>query len=106
MKFKIYHTLPWWLNTAVKCTRVADYHPKIPCITAGAEYHCSMYQSPRLPSKKKKNTVDYATVVSEYRGKCYQPQKSLPRRALEILENHYRPMSEVEVKVWKKASPP
>ena len=25
---KIYHTLPWWLHTAVKCTRVADYHPK------------------------------------------------------------------------------
>ena len=24
------------------------------------------------------------TVVSEYRGKCDQPQKSLPRRALEI----------------------
>ena len=22
--------------------------------------------------------------MSEYRGKCYQPQKSLPRRALEI----------------------
>ena len=25
---KIYHTLPWWLNTVVKCTIVADYHPK------------------------------------------------------------------------------
>ena len=26
---KIYHTLPWWLNAAVKCTsRVVDYHPK------------------------------------------------------------------------------
>ena len=25
---KTYHTLPWWLNTAVKCTRVADYYPK------------------------------------------------------------------------------
>ena len=27
-KYKMYHTLPWWLNTAVKYTRVADYHPK------------------------------------------------------------------------------
>ena len=80
-KHKIYHILPSWLNTAVKCTRrrvvdyhpkntilsqitvgaeyrsklyhrVVDYHPKIPCITVGAEYHGNMDQSGRLPSKK------------------------------------------------------
>ena len=28
IKYKIYHTIPRSLNTAVKCTRVADYHPK------------------------------------------------------------------------------
>ena len=46
-------------------TRVADYHPKIPCIT----------------------------VMSEYRGKCYQPQKSLPRRALEFSLSPFAPES-------------
>ena len=30
------------------------------------------------------------TVVSEYRGKCYQPQKSLPRRALNFAFNCFK----------------
>ena len=50
-KIPRYHTLPWWLNTAVKCIREADYHSKILCITVGAEYRGSMYPSGRLPSK-------------------------------------------------------
>ena len=75
MKYKIYHTLPWWLNTAVKCirqsgrlpskkyralpwglsttvtcTRVADYHSKNAVHYRGAEYHGSMYQNGRLSS--------------------------------------------------------
>ena len=74
-EYKIYHTLPWWLNTAVKCTRVADYHPKIPCITVGVEYHGSMYQSGRLPSKKYRplpwrlSTTVACTRVADYRPK-------------------------------------
>ena len=28
IKYKIYRTLPWWLNTTVACTRVADYQPQ------------------------------------------------------------------------------
>ena len=63
---KIYHTLPWWLNTAVKCTRVPITIQKMPCITVGAEYHGSMYQSGRLPPKK------YRTVGAEYHGSMYQ----------------------------------
>ena len=75
IKYKIYHTLPIVLPVV-------------------AEYHGSMYQSGQLPSKKYRalpwglSTTVACTRVSsrlpskKYRGKCYQPQKSFPRRAL------------------------
>ena len=77
---KKYRALPWGLSTTVACTRVADYHPKNAVHYRRAGYHCSMYQSGRLPSEK----TPCITMVAENRGKCYQPQKLLPRRALAL----------------------
>ena len=69
---KKHRALPWGLSTTVACTRVVDYHPKIPCIT----------------------------VVSEYHGKCYQPQKSLPRRALDFSNKILFQTTDNDFKSW------
>ena len=99
IKYKVYHTLPWWwLDTAVKCTRrVADYHRSKNYRRRALPWgmsttHGSMYQSGQSPSKKyralpwelsttvactrvadyhSKNTVHY-----QYRDKCYTNLKN------------------------------
>ena len=81
IKYKMYHTLPW-LNTAVKCNRVADYNPKISCITMGAEYHGNMYQ--RVADYHPKNAVHYRG--AEYHGSMYQSGR-LPSKKYRA---HYR----------------
>ena len=70
---KKHRALPWGLSTTVACTRVVDYHPK--------------------------NTVHY-TLVSENRGKCYQPQKSLPKRALKNIKLQREHDEHAYIRCW------
>ena len=77
IKYKIYHTLPWWLNTAVTCTMVWKGKPCVCDNGFERSDLCAeiiiiiiiiMYQSGRLSSKK----IPCITVGAEYNGSMYQ----------------------------------
>ena len=79
---KKHRALPSGLSTTVACTRVDDYDPKLYAVDyRRAEYHGSMYQSGRLSSEKCRALLTTWWLNTAVPGKCYQPQKSLPRRA-------------------------